>query len=78
MLKTIYLVLEAWNPYPASVNEGIGLCEKDRWLVDQASNDQLAVQQSHCQCLLLIVLKFYDCHDSDTKPFCHHCWEIYK
>ena len=39
-------MLKAWNPYPASGNELIGLCEKDRWLVDLASNDQLNMQQS--------------------------------
>ena len=46
--------------------------------MDLASNDKLAMQQSHCQCLLPIVLQFIDCHDSDTKPFYHHCWEINK
>ena len=44
------------EPHPASLNEWmnermnewIGWCEKDRWLVDLSSNDKLAMQQSHC------------------------------
>ena len=44
--------------------------------MDLASNDQLAMGQS--QCLLPIVLQFIYCHDSDIKPFYHHCWEINK
>ena len=46
--------------------------------MDLALNDKLVMQQSHSQCLLLIVLTFTDCHDLDTKPFYQHCWEINK
>ena len=31
MLKTVCLVLEAWNPYPASVNEYVCVKRIDGW-----------------------------------------------
>ena len=55
-------MLAAWNPYPASVNGLIGLCEKDRWMVDFKGSISLAAVRLS-QCLQLIVNKFIDCHD---------------
>ena len=42
------------------------------WTWLQISHAAITLSQS----LLLTVLKFTDCHDSDTKPFYYHCWEI--
>ena len=54
------------EPYPASVNGLIGLCEKDRWMVDFKGSISLAAV-TLSQCLQLIVNKFIDCNDSDIN-----------